>query len=59
MGGTKMTATNIFLVTLSVMCVVLGAIIQKVAIIMANDPDISDDLEKIRKYIPKRRKVKK
>lgn len=54
-----MTATNIFLVTLSVMCVVLGAIIQKVAIIMANDPDISDDLEKIRKYIPKRRKVKK
>ena len=52
-----MKITYMFLVTLSVMCVVLGATIQKVAIIMANDPEISEDLNKIRKYIP--RMVKK
>ena len=56
-GRQKMKAAYIFLVILSVMCVVLGATIQKVATVMANDPEIREDLNKIRKYIP--RMVKK
>ena len=49
-----MKATYIFLVILSIMCLVLGATIQKVATVMANDPEIGEDLNKIRKYIPRR-----
>lgn len=50
-----MKDTYIFLVTLGVMCAVLGAMIQKVITLMVNDPDIRDNLKTLRKYIPKRR----
>ena len=51
-----MTATDAFLIILSVMCVYLGAMIQKIATVMANDPDVADDLQFIRQFIPKRKK---